>query len=176
MLVGQVKQYEAQLSRLEGITAEYEDLARQKKESGDNYQLYKKKEEEARITNELDQSKITNVSVAEAPVQSQLPVKPNRPLNLILGVFLGVLLSIGSVVIAEFLRDTVLTPRELEKLTGERVLASLPNTGRARREVIFIESKAAEREVFEPLPFVSKHKLSQPKFVEDPRLDWASGE
>ena len=176
MLAGQVKQYEAQLSRLEGITAEYEDLARQKKESGDNYQLYKKKEEEARITNELDLSKITNVSVAEAPVQSQLPVKPNRPLNLILGVFLGVLLSIGSVVIAEFLRDTVLTPRELEKLTGERVLASLPNTGRARREVIFIESKAAEREVFEPLPFVSKHKLSQPKFVEDPRLDWASGE
>lgn len=176
MLAGQVKQYEAQLSRLEGITAEYEDLARQKKESADNYQLYKKKEEEARITNALDQSKITNVSVAEAPVQSQLPVKPNRPLNLILGVFLGVLLSIGSVVIAEFLRDTVLTPRELEKLTGERVLASLPNTGRARRVVEFVESKPAEREVFEPLPFASKHKLSQPKFVEDPRLDWASGQ
>lgn len=176
MLAGQVKQYEAQLSRLEGITAEYEDLARQKKESADNYQLYKKKEEEARITNELDQSKITNVSVAEAPVQSQIPVKPNRPLNLILGVFLGVLLSIGSVVIAEFLRDTVLTPRELEKLTGERVLASLPNTGRAQRVVEFVESKPAEREVFEPLPFVSKHRLSQPKLVEDSRLDWASGE
>jgi len=176
MLAEQVKQYEAQLSRLEGITAEFEDLTRQKKESADNYQLYKKKEEEARITNELDQSKITNVSVAEAPVQSQLPVKPNRPLNLILGVFLGVLLSIGSVVVAEFLRDTVLTPRELEKLTGDRVLASLPNTGRARREVVFIESKPAEREVFEPLPFVSKSKLSQPRFVEDQRLDWASGE
>jgi uncharacterized protein involved in exopolysaccharide biosynthesis len=176
MLAGQVKQYEAQLSRLEGITAEYEDLARQKKESADNYQLYKKKEEEARITNELDQSKITNVSVAEAPVQSQLPVRPNRPLNFILGVFLGVLLSAGSVVVAEFLRDTILTPRELEKLTGERVLASLPNTGRAQRVVMFVESNAAEPEVVEPLPFASKHKLSQPKFVEDPRLDWASGE
>jgi uncharacterized protein involved in exopolysaccharide biosynthesis len=94
MLAEQVKQYEAQLSRLEGITAEFEDLTRQKKESADNYQLYKKKEEEARITNELDQSKITNVSVAEAPVQSQLPVKPNRPLNMILGMFLGVLLTL----------------------------------------------------------------------------------
>ena len=175
MLVGQVKQYEAQLSRLEGITAEYEDLSRQKKESGDNYQLYKKKEEEARITDELDQSKITNVSVAEAPVQSQLPAKPNRPLNLILGVFLGALLSIGSVLIAEFLRDTVLTPRELEKLTGERVLASLPNTGRAPR-VVFVESRAAESEVTEPRPSVLKHKLSQPKIVHDSRLKWASGE
>ncbi len=88
------------------------------KESADNYQLYKKKEEEARITDELDQNKITNVSVAEAPIQPQLPVKPNRPLNLILGVFLGALLSVGSVVMAEFMRDTVLTPRELEMLDG----------------------------------------------------------
>jgi uncharacterized protein involved in exopolysaccharide biosynthesis len=175
MLVGQVKQYETQLSRLEGITAEYEDLARQKKESGDNYQLYKKKEEEARITDELDQSKITNVSVAEAPVQSMLPVRPNRPLNLILGVFLGVLLSVGSVVIAEFLRDTVLTPRELEALTGERVLASVPNSGRKRR-VAFVEHRADEPELPESVPFAPKPRLAQPKVVQDARLEWASGE
>ncbi len=181
MLAGQVKDYEAQLSRLEGITAEYEDLARQKKESGDNYQLYKKKEEEARITDELDQSKITNVSVAEAPVQSSLPVKPNRPLNLILGVSLGVLLSIGSVVIAEFLRDTVLTPRELELLTGQKVLASLSHTRKARRRVVVVESPAVKREVSEPVPFSPKQnspkqRLSQPRIVQDSRLDWASGE
>lgn len=175
MLVGQVKDYETQLSRLEGITAEYEDLSRQKKESGDNYQLYKKKEEEARITDELDQSKITNVSVAEAPVQSQIPVKPNRPLNMILGVFLGVLLSIGSVVIAEFLRDTVLTPRELELLTGQKVLASLSYTRRGPR-VMVVESRTAEPGVSGPVPFSPKHKLSQPKIVRDSQLEWASGE
>ena len=181
MLAGQVKDYETQLSRLEGITAEYEDLARQKKESGDNYQLYKKKEEEARITDELDQSKITNVSVAEAPVQSNLPVKPNRPLNLILGMFLGVLLSIGSVVIAEFLRDTVLTPRELESLTGQKVLASFTHSRKARRRAVAVENPAAEREVSGPVPFAPKQnspqpRLSQPKIVQDSRLDWASGE
>ena len=175
MLVGQVKDYETQLSRLEGITAEYEDLSRQKKESGDNYQLYKKKEEEARITDELDQSKITNVSVAEAPVPSQIPVKPNRPLNMILGVFLGVLLSIGSVVIAEFLRDTVLTPRELELLTGQKVLASLSYTRRGPR-VMVVESRTAEPEVSGPVPFSPKHKLSQPKIVRDSQLEWAAGE
>lgn len=174
MLAGQVKQYEAQLSRLEGITAEYEDLNRQVKESADNYQLYKKKEEEARITDELDQNKITNVSVAEAPVQPQIPVKPNRPLNLILGVFLGVLLSIGSVVVAEFLRDTVLTPRELELLTGQRVLASLPNTGRAPRATVVETPQLAQMEVSPPKS--SQSKLSPPKIVRDPLLDWASGE
>lgn len=195
MLVRQVKDYETQLSRLEGITAEYEDLSRQKKERGDNYQLYKKKAEEARITDELDQSKITNVSIAEAPVQPQLPVKPNRPLNLILGVFLGVLLSLGSVVGAEFMRDTVLTPRELESLTGERVLGSLAYSRKARRdararavlveakpedvepeEIEFVERKPAAPRVTAPVSSIMKHRLSQPKVVHDSRLDWASGE
>ena len=169
MLVGQVHQYEAQLSRLEGITAEYEDLNRKVKESAENYQLYKKKEEEARITDELDENKITNVSVAEAPIQPQLPIRPNRPLNLVLGIFLGALLSVGSVVVAEFLRDTVLTPRELEVLTGRRVLASLPNTGRPPRAV-FVEPEIAYE------PKLSEPRLSQPKIVHDPVLEWASGE
>lgn len=164
MLVGQVAQYEAQLSRLEGVTAEYENLNRKVKEGADNYDLYKKKAEEARITDALDQNKITNVSVAEAPIQPQLPVKPNRPMNLVLGVFLGVLLSIGSVFIAEFLRDTVLTPRELEALTGKKVLASLPKNRHAARM-----AQEESRELSEPA-------LSQPRMVSDPRIEWASGE
>ena len=73
ILAGQVQQYESQLSRLEGITAEYEDLTRQVKQSQESFALYSKKQEEARITDELDQNKITNVSVAEAPVAPQLP-------------------------------------------------------------------------------------------------------
>jgi capsular polysaccharide biosynthesis protein len=174
MLAGQVQQYEAQLSRLEGITAQYDDLNRKVKESADNYQLYKKKEEEARITDELDQNKITNVSVAEAPIQPQLPVKPNRPMNLILGVFLGALLSIGSVVVAEFMRDTVLTPRELEVLTGKPVLASLPNMGR-RSKVIVVEPEAMPEPEFAQ-PKLSAPRLSQPKVAHDPLLEWASGE
>jgi hypothetical protein len=173
MLAGQVQQYEAQLSRLEGVTAEYEDLNRKVKESGENYQLYKKKEEESRITDELDQNKITNVSVAEAPIQPQLPTRPNRLLNLVLGVFLGALLSAGSVVIAEFLRDTVLTPRELHVLTGKRILASLPNTGRAPRLAFVEPDTAPEREWSTQKP---ERRLSQPKIVDDRILEWASGE
>ncbi len=189
MLAGQVQQYEAQLSRLEGITAQYEDLNRKVKQSEENFQLYKKKEEEARITDELDQNKITNVSIAEAPSQPQLPVKPNRPLNLILGIFLGFLLSVGSVVVAEFMRDTVLTPRELELLTNRRVLASLPRSRRAARRIEVERQFVSEAEVVEAQvgqPRLSHAKLSharlsqpglsQPKIVQDPVFDWASGE
>src|SRR4030095_2788691 len=74
-LTGQVKQYETQLSRLEGITAEYEGMLRKVKQAEESYQLYNKKQEEARIADEMDQNKITNVSIAEAPVHTQLPAK-----------------------------------------------------------------------------------------------------
>lgn len=172
MLAGQVGQYEAQLSRLEGITAQYEDLSRSVKQSSDNYQLYQKKEEEARITDELDQNKITNVSVAEAPIRPQLPVRPNRPMNLLLGVFLGALLSMGAVLIAEFMRDTVLTARELEVLTGRPVLASLPKSGRTRRQAP-APMRAAD---YEPSRTANADpRLSQPKIVHEP-FEWVAAD
>jgi len=162
MLAGQVGQYEAQLSRLEDSTAAYEDLNRKVKQSEESYQLYKQKEEEARITDELDENKITNVSVAEAPAQPQLPVRPNRLLNLILGLVLGALLSIGSVFIVELMRDTVLTPRELEVLTGKRVLVSVPKNGRAPRPVVVVDES----------PELSEPRLSQPKIVSERQFEW----
>ncbi|HKP46115.1 MAG TPA: Wzz/FepE/Etk N-terminal domain-containing protein [Pyrinomonadaceae bacterium] len=156
VLEGQVAQYENQLSRLEGITGEYEDLNRKVKQAEENYQLYQKKEEEARVTDELDQNKITNVSVAETAEQPSLPVRPNRPLNLMLGIFLGALLSLASVVVAEFMRDTVLTAAELEQVTGRPVLASLPtNAHEAMADAEFATAQV------------------RGSFTTEPQLEWA---
>ncbi len=129
-LAGQLQQYEASLKQLEADTAKHDDLQRQKKEAEDNYQLYAKKREEARIADELDKQKITNVSIAEAATVPQLPTWPNRPLNLLLGVVLAAFLSLISVFSAELLSDTVHTPRQLEALTGVQVLATVPLNSR----------------------------------------------
>src|SRR6266849_5028960 len=129
-LTGQLQQYEGSLKKLEGDTTKHDDLQREVKEAADNYQLYAKKREEARIADELDRQKITNVSVAEAPVAAQLPSGPNRPMNLVLGVFLAGLLTLGGVFSAELLNDTVHTPRQLEAMTGAPVLATVPANSR----------------------------------------------
>jgi len=105
-------------------------LQRVKKEAEDNYQLYAKKREEARIADELDRQKITNVSIAEAAAVPQLPSSPNRPVNLLLGLFLAAFLSLGTVFTAEMLSDAVHTPRQLEALTGAMVLATVPEKSR----------------------------------------------
>src|SRR5216684_1292437 len=129
-LTGQLQQYEGSLKKLEGDTAKHDDLQREVKEAADNYQLYAKKREEARIADELDRQKITNVSIAEAATASQIPTSPNRPVNLVLGIVLAAFLSLGSVFSAEMLSDAVHTPRQLEGLTGAPVLATVPENSR----------------------------------------------
>ena len=129
-LAGQLGEYEGALKRLESDTTRHNDLQRELKEAEDNYQLYAKKREEARITDELDRQKITNVSIAEAATAAQIPSSPNRPLNLVLGVFLAAFLGLGSVFSAEMLSDAVHTPRQLEAHTGAKVLATVPENSR----------------------------------------------
>src|SRR5882762_9755133 len=129
-LAAQLRDYEGALRKLEGDTTRHDDLQRQKKEAEDNYQLYAKKREEARIADELDRQKITNVSIAEAPTVPRIPSSPNRPLNLLLGVFVATFLSLGTVFSAEMLGGTVHTARQLEALTGATVLATVPENSR----------------------------------------------
>jgi uncharacterized protein involved in exopolysaccharide biosynthesis len=145
-LAGQLQQYEGALKKLEGDTTRHNDLQRQVKEAEDNYQLYAKKREEARIGDELDRQKITNVSIAEAATASQIPSSPNRSVNLVLGVVLAGFLSLGCVFTAEMLSDAVYTPRQLEALTGANVLATVPQNSRRmimrnNREPIEIETR-----------------------------------
>jgi uncharacterized protein involved in exopolysaccharide biosynthesis len=145
-LAAQLHAYESALQKLEGDTTRHDDLQRQKKEAEENYQLYAKKREEARIADELDRQKITNVSIAEAPAAPRLPSTPNRPLNLVLGVFVAAVLSLGTVFSAEMLGDTVHSPRQLEALTGATVLATVPENSRklipgSRKKTKEIESE-----------------------------------
>jgi uncharacterized protein involved in exopolysaccharide biosynthesis len=129
-LAAQLRDYEGSLKKLEGDTTRHNDLQRQVKESEDNYQLYAKKREEARIADELDRQKITNVSIAEAPAVPRIPSSPNRSLNLVLGIFVAAFLSLGTVFSAEMLGDTIHTPRQLEAFTGSTVLATVPENSR----------------------------------------------
>ena len=132
-LVQQMEQYRTVLAGLEQATREHGDLKRQVSEVESNYQLYAKKEEEARIADELDQKKITNVSLAETPVVQRAPAKPNRRLMLGLGLFLAFFVSLCAVFVAELFRDTVHTPRELEVLAGVPVIATLQGQATATR-------------------------------------------
>jgi uncharacterized protein involved in exopolysaccharide biosynthesis len=171
-LEGQVRQYQEQLAKLKGATTVHDDLSRQVKKADETYLLYAQKQEESRISNELDKQKFSNVTVAEAATVPRLPNKANRPLTVLLGGVMGLLLGIGCAITAEFFRETVHTPRELEALTGLLVVATVPLHSRQLRmrelnfdkqttENDFVESKADDHIFIEFLD--SKKHAAYPK-------------
>jgi uncharacterized protein involved in exopolysaccharide biosynthesis len=116
--------YRARLAQLENDTIEHDSLQRTVKESEENYLLYARKQEEARIADSLDQQKIANVAVAEAPMEQRLPAKSN--VNLSLGVLLAGFVSLGAAFGVEYAGSRFHTPAELESATGFPVLATVP--------------------------------------------------
>ena len=110
--------------KLANATAGFDDLVRAEREAEDNYSLYAKKTEEARIAESLDQQKIANVAIAETPVEPRLPSQPNVKLNIAVGCILGLLLSLGAAFGADRFGNTIERPEELEQLTGLPVFAT----------------------------------------------------
>ena len=74
----QVQQYQDQLAKLKGATTTHDDLTREVKKADEINQLYAQKQEESRISDELDKQKISNISIAEAATIPRVPNKANR--------------------------------------------------------------------------------------------------
>jgi uncharacterized protein involved in exopolysaccharide biosynthesis len=144
-LAGQIKEYQAQLDKFEGITSEYDDRSRQVKDAEANYQLYVKKQEEARIADALDEKKITNVTIAEEPAVPFLPTKPNRLITIMMGLAAGLIVGMGGAFATELTRSTFDTPAELEGFMGLRVLATVPDSGLGELNPKQIDVKATRR-------------------------------
>ena len=114
-----------QAKNLEEIGLTQEDLKRTEKTQEENYLLYLRKREEARISDALDQRGILNVAVAEQPVAPAFPVQsPARTGGITL--MLAFFLSIGTGFIADFADPSFRTPDEVVGYLEMPVLAALP--------------------------------------------------
>jgi len=69
--------YQTQLAHMASATVQHDALIRKVKESEDNYLLYAKKREQARIEGVLDQGRVANVAIAQQPTFAVDPVSPN---------------------------------------------------------------------------------------------------
>ncbi|HKC70413.1 MAG TPA: hypothetical protein VKB60_02265, partial [Terriglobales bacterium] len=106
-----------------------QDLVRAAKTEEENYLLYLRKQEEARINDALDRRGIVNVAVAEAPTVPALPAR-SRLLYGLLSVFLAGTASLGLAFAADFLDPSFRTPDEVTAFLEAPVLASLPKNGK----------------------------------------------
>jgi uncharacterized protein involved in exopolysaccharide biosynthesis len=120
-----VKSYQQTAKRFAEEAIKNEDLKRSVKIAEENYLLYVRKREEARIGDALDQERILNVVMVQEPV---VPALPKRSMTTVIAFALmcGLLLSTGAAFAADYLDPSYRTPEELTISLGVPVLASLP--------------------------------------------------
>jgi uncharacterized protein involved in exopolysaccharide biosynthesis len=120
----QTRQYRAEVEKLEGIRPGEQELLREIKVAEENYLLYSKKREEARIGEALDQQKIANVAFADPPRVPVLPL-PTVNVAILASYALGIIAIFAGALILGQYRRTVFTPWELETLAGLPVLGTV---------------------------------------------------
>jgi len=121
-----VASYQERSRRISRMEMAHKDLNRAAKTAEDNYLLYLRKQEEARISDALDRKRIVNVAIAEAATIPALPSSPDWRLSLMLGLALAFLSSLGLAFVADYLDPSFRTPDEVESYLGIPVIASLP--------------------------------------------------
>jgi len=124
-LVGIVQNYDHQAHYMDEQQLKYEGLVRDAKSAEENYLLYVRKREEARITNALDQLRILNVTVIESATYPYLP-RHSGVFYLLTGLILAVFVTAGLLLVLERANNTFCTPRDLEYFANLPVLAAVP--------------------------------------------------
>lgn len=122
-----VDEYASMVLDLDQKNIKRTDLMRAEKSAEEKYLLYQRKQEEARIEQELDKQQIVNVAITEEP---SVPVLPEpAPIPLKFGFVMAGLLSLGLGFGADCYDRTFRSPAEVERYLGVPVLAATPLIG-----------------------------------------------
>ncbi len=122
-----IRRYQTAAIRLESDDRTEADLTRAVKTAEDNYLLYLGKREEARISDALDDRRIVNVSIAEAPAAPALPDE-HFGWMFFAGLFAAGVSGIGAAYAADRLDSSFHTPDELTRYLDLKVLAAIPRS------------------------------------------------
>jgi uncharacterized protein involved in exopolysaccharide biosynthesis len=117
--------YQGQSRTLEQQAILQGDLLRTKTEDESNYNLYTKKKEEARISDELDRTRMLNVSVVQPPLLPSIPTRSPFIFALV-GVLLAAAVSLAVVFAVDYADQSFRTPSEVLSELRIPVLAAVP--------------------------------------------------
>lgn len=105
-----------------------EDMLRSVKSDEENYMLYLRKAEEARISDALDRQRFSNVVVAE-PASVPFTPQSRWALLIVLGTLFACVASVTLAFLADRWDPSFRTPEEVESFLGSPVVAAFPKSG-----------------------------------------------
>lgn len=131
--VAHLASYQSELEELNQAESGFESLRQQVELSRKNYQLYQTRFQESRISNAMDNDKISNVSVIEPASPPLKPISPKVFLNIVLSVLAGGIAALGLASWLEYMDNRIETDEDVELFLGALpVLASIPRHERKK--------------------------------------------
>jgi uncharacterized protein involved in exopolysaccharide biosynthesis len=115
----------AELLNLSSHETTLNNLQRDIDIANEEYQQYRGSLQRAKLSEELDVSRISNVSIIQPPSLSYVPVSPRKTLNLLMGLFLGVTGGLGLAFFREYFDNSIKGTEDVEEKLGLPVLASI---------------------------------------------------
>jgi uncharacterized protein involved in exopolysaccharide biosynthesis len=122
---GHLAQYRTRARQLGQEAITQDDLTSNEKAAEENYLLYVRKREIARMGDALDEGGIVDVAIAEQPVVPALPVWPAAGV-LLAGFVTAMTVGTGAAFAADYMDPALRTPEEVVACLEIPVLASLP--------------------------------------------------
>lgn len=128
-LVAQRVAIDKRLAAFAATEIELPALERERRFAEVNYDAAAKRLRDEQALEDLDRKRRSNVSIVQAPVVP-LQAKSMQPVILLVGLFLSLCAALFTAFLSALLRDTFLTPSQVERRLGLPLLAAIPE-GRA---------------------------------------------
>jgi uncharacterized protein involved in exopolysaccharide biosynthesis len=121
-----VKEYRSMALDMDQKNIKRGELVRLQKATEEKFLLYLRKQEDARIEQEMDRQRILNVAIAQDPTVPILPEPSLLSVKLGFAGLLAVMLSFGGAFGADYYDRTFRTSDEVREYLGMPALASMP--------------------------------------------------
>jgi len=119
-----------ELLKINNVEFKLKELERQVALNEENYQLYVRNMEEARISKAMDMEKIASVSVVEPALPPLQPIPSLKRIKILLSIILGGFLGLGTAFALEYFNQSFNKREDVVKHLGLPVLASIPEMKR----------------------------------------------
>jgi uncharacterized protein involved in exopolysaccharide biosynthesis len=126
-LRAQLDSSRTQLAHLDSITSEQERLEQEVNTAKQSLATYVKKEEEARFSDALDESRIVNVAIVDRAAVPETPEKSKRTATIMLGAVMSLAAGLGLAFVRDRLDPSVKSGSEARRISGLPVLAEIPS-------------------------------------------------
>lgn len=120
----QIEDLDKKIQRLDQLGEELVGLERKHSTAEENYKLYIKKVEEAKVSEEMDQLKMSNISVIQSADVPRTPFGRSVNIKLLLGLIFASIGSVGLGFVFEYLQGGYTRPDQAAEDLGLPVLAS----------------------------------------------------